>query len=46
MPEQGPYVSLWIAVVNVIMTFPPIILIEVRFVLRNCRRILVTHNGL
>lgn len=30
LPEFGPYVSLGITVVNVIMTFPPIILIEVR----------------
>lgn len=30
LPGLGPYVSLGITVVNVIMTFPPIILIEVR----------------
>lgn len=29
LPEWGPYVSLGITIVNVIMTFPPIILIEV-----------------
>lgn len=29
LPDLGPYVSLGITVVNVIMTFPPIILIEV-----------------
>lgn len=28
LPEWGPYVSLGITVVNVVMTFPPIILIE------------------
>ncbi|KAJ3574560.1 hypothetical protein NP233_g1693 [Leucocoprinus birnbaumii] len=28
LPEWGPYVSLGITIVNVIMTFPPIILIE------------------
>ena len=29
LPELGPYISLGITVVNVIMTFAPIILIEV-----------------
>lgn len=29
MPELGPYVSLGITIVNVVMTFPPIFLIEV-----------------
>jgi hypothetical protein len=29
IPSLGPYLSLGITVVNVIMTFPPIILIEV-----------------
>ncbi|KAG6909823.1 hypothetical protein DXG01_015096 [Tephrocybe rancida] len=29
LPELGPYVSLGITVVNVLMTFPPIVLIEV-----------------
>lgn len=28
LPELGPYISLGITVVNVIMTFPPIFLIE------------------
>ena len=30
LPDLGAYISLGITVVNVIMTFPPIILIEVR----------------
>lgn len=30
LPDLGPYVSVGITVVNVIMTFPPIFLIEVR----------------
>ncbi|KAG6874320.1 hypothetical protein C0995_001545 [Termitomyces sp. Mi166 len=30
LPDLGPYVSLGITVVNVLMTFPPILLIEVR----------------
>lgn len=29
LPDLGPYVSLGISVVNVLMTFPPIMLIEV-----------------
>jgi hypothetical protein len=29
LPEFGPYVSLGITIVNVLMTFPPILLIEV-----------------
>lgn len=33
LPDVGPYVSLGITVVNVIMTFPPIFLIEVRLYL-------------
>ena len=28
-PDLGPYISLGVTVVNVLMTFPPIILIEV-----------------
>jgi len=30
LPDFAPYVSLGVTVVNVLMTFPPIILIEVR----------------
>lgn len=30
LPDLGPYISLGITIVNVIMTFPPIFLIEVR----------------
>lgn len=30
LPDLGPYISLGITVVNVMMTFPPIFLIEVR----------------
>jgi hypothetical protein len=30
LPNLGPYVSLGITIVNTIMTFPPIFLIEVR----------------
>jgi SP family facilitated glucose transporter-like MFS transporter 3 len=30
LPEWGPYISLSIAIVNVLMTFPPLYLIEVR----------------
>lgn len=29
LPDFGPYISLGITVVNVLMTFPPIVLIEV-----------------
>lgn len=31
LPDFAPYVSLGITIVNVLMTFPPIILIEVRY---------------
>jgi hypothetical protein len=30
LPDLGPYISLGITIVNVMMTFPPIFLIEVR----------------
>lgn len=30
-PDLGPYISLSVTVVNVLMTFPPIILVEVSF---------------
>ena len=29
LPDMGPYISLGITIVNVMMTFPPIFLIEV-----------------
>ncbi|KAF8184964.1 general substrate transporter [Mycena galopus ATCC 62051] len=41
LPEFGPYVSLGITIVNVLMTFPPILLIE-----RLGRRQLLTLSGL
>ncbi|KAJ6500428.1 general substrate transporter [Mycena sanguinolenta] len=41
LPEFGPYVSLGITVVNVLMTFPPILLIQ-----RLGRRQLLTLSGL
>jgi hypothetical protein len=33
LPDLGPYVSLGVTVVNVLMTFPPIVLIEVSLAL-------------
>jgi hypothetical protein len=41
LPEFGPYVSLGITIVNVLMTFPPILLIE-----RMGRRQLLTLSTL
>jgi CCR4-NOT transcription complex subunit 1 len=32
LPRFGPYISLSITIINVIMTFPPILLIEVFFI--------------
>ena len=32
LPDLGAYISLGITVVNVIMTFPPILLIDVRII--------------
>jgi hypothetical protein len=29
LPDFGPYVSLGITIINVLMTFPPVVLIEV-----------------
>ena len=45
LPDLGPFVSLGITIVNVIMTFPPIFLIEVRAALLMWRPCLSYRTG-